>query len=134
MRFNRLRLVQNDDGTIAPLVAGYLALLVMVGLLASNVVAAMSFANRLQGLTDLAVIYAHERALRIGIPQQGLFQTELARFLTQAPSAKRIALHSTRVSIQGPVSTLELCARFSFPLSPGGAVICKQARAQSFLL
>ena len=134
MRFNRQRLVQSDEGTIAPLVAGYLALLMMVGLLASNVVAAMSFANRLQGFTDLAVIYAHERALRIGIPQQGLIQTELSKFLSQAPSAKRIVLHSTKVSIQGPVSTLEFCAKFSFPLSPGGVVICKQARAQSFLL
>lgn len=123
-----------DSGTIAPLVAGYLALLVMVFLMATNVLATLVFASRLQGLTDLAVVYAHERSLRVGRPQVAEFREQLSHYLTNAPVAQDMYLEVVNVRTSGTRSTLELCAGIRLPLSPGGGVICRTASAESFLI
>jgi len=125
---------RQDSGTIAPLVAGYLALLVMVSLLSANVVTAMAFSHRVQGVVDAAVIYGHDRSLRAGIPQGQTLRTEVNRFLAAAPSAKRLSILVVNVKTAGPKSEVELCARLQFPLTLGSGVVCRSATAQSFLL
>lgn len=128
------RLALNDSGSIAPLVAGYLALVVMVSLMAANVTTAMALAHRVQGVADAAIIYAHERSLRVGLPVEGALKQQLAIFLESAPSAKRLTVVSSRVETRGAKSTLVLCSRFQLPLSSDPVVICKQASAESYLV
>ena len=123
-----------DKGTIAPLIAGYLALLVMTFLLATNVIATMTFASRLQGVVDLGAIYAHERSLRVGQPKGVEYRDALAHYLANAPAAKAMALEVINLRISGVRSTLELCAVFEYPLAVGSGVICRSATAESFLL
>lgn len=123
-----------DRGTIAPLIAGYLALLVMTFLLATNVIATMTFASRLQGVADLAAIYAHERSLRVGQPKSVEYREALAHYLANAPAAKVMAIEVINLRISVARSTLELCAVFDYPLAVGSGVICRTASAQSFLL
>lgn len=123
-----------DSGTIAPLVAGYLALLIMVFLMASNVIATMTFASRLQGVTDLAAIYAHERSLRVGRPQGEMYREQLSQYLLNATAAKRMRIEVINLRISGARSNLELCAEFEFPLALSTAVICRSASAESFLV
>ncbi len=130
-RFKPLHL---DSGTIAPLVAGYLSLLVMVFLMASNVIATQVFASRLQGLTDLAVVYAHERSLKIGRPQAAEFREYLSHYLANAPVAKAMSVEVINLEISGPRSNLELCAVFKLPLAPGSGAICREGSAESFLV
>jgi len=130
----RFRPLHSDSGTIAPLVAGYLALMVMVFLMASNVIASQVFASRLQGLTDLAVVYSHERSLRLGRPQATEFREHLSHYLANAPVAKAMSIEVINLEISGPRSRLELCAVFKFPLAPGSGAICRTGSAESFLI
>jgi hypothetical protein len=129
-----VRHFRQDNGTIAPLVAAYLALLVSVTLLSSNVVAAMAFAHRVQGVADAAVVYGHDRALTAGIPSQAQLRSAVEVFLQSAPSAKRLDIVALNVDANGPKSVVELCAQLQYPLTLGTGVVCKQASAQSFLL
>jgi hypothetical protein len=125
---------RQDEGTIAPLVAAYLALIVMVILLSSNVVSATAFAHRVQGVADAAVVYGHDRSLLAGIPQTGQLRDSIETFLQSAPSAKRLDIVVINVQVSGPKSELELCAQLQYPLTLGSGVVCKRASAQSFLL
>lgn len=129
-----MRLCRQDNGTIAPLVAAYLALIVMVILLSANVVSAMAYSHRVQGVADAAVIYGHDRALVAGIPQLGTLRSQIKSFLQSAPSAKRLSMVVVNVSVSGERSELELCAELKYPLTLGSGVICRRATAQSFLL
>ena len=128
------RLVRSDAGSIAPLVAGYLALLVMVSMMATNVISAMAMSHRVQGVADVAVVYAHERSLRVGIPLAAKLNQQLGHFLSSAPSATRINVVSAKIQVQGASSILVLCSSFQLPLSPEVVLICKEAKAQSFLI
>lgn len=123
-----------DSGTIAPLIACYLALLVMVILLSSNVVSAMAFSHRVQGVADAAVVYGHDRSLLAGIPQRTTLRSQVNNFLSNAPSAKRLDIVVVNITTAGPKSELELCAQLEYPLSLGSGVVCRSATAQSFLL
>lgn len=123
-----------DSGTIAPLVAGYLALLVMVFTMATNVVAGMAFANRVQGVADLGLLYAHERSLRVGIPQLADLETNFAHYFRYSKAAQGMTWEGARFEIQGPRSILELCVRFRFPISFDQRVVCRKSSAQSFLV
>lgn len=125
---------RQDNGTIAPLVAGYLALAVMTVLLGANVVSAMAYSHRLQGLVDAAVIYGHDRALRVGVPDTALLSSNIRTFLQSAPSAKRLEIAVINSRVRGAQSELELCAVFEYPLALGSGVVCKTAVAESFLL
>ncbi len=124
----------SDRGTIAPLLAGYLALLVLTFLLATYVIATMTFASRLQGVVDLGAIYAHERSLRVGQPKGLEYRDALAHYLANAPAAKAMAIEVMNLRISGAKSTLKLCAVFEYPLAVGSGVICRSATAESFLL
>jgi hypothetical protein len=132
-RFKVLRWRQ-DSGTIAPLVAGYLALVVMAILLGANVISAMAYSHRLQGVVDAAVIFGHDRALRAGVPNNSLLSSNIRTFLEAAPSAKRLELAVINPRVRGSRSELELCAIFRYPLALGSGVVCKSATAESFLL
>lgn len=123
-----------DEGTIAPLVAAYLALIVMVILLSANVVSAMAYSHRVQGVADAAVIYGHDRSLLAGRPQLASLRSSINTFLAAAPSAKRLDLVVVNVSVSGDSSELELCAQLEYPLTLGVGVVCRKASAKSFLL
>lgn len=125
---------RHDSGTIAPLVAGYLALVVMAILLGANVISAMAYSHRLQGVVDAAVIYGHDRALRAGVPNPNLLSSNVRAFLELAPSARRLELMVINPRVKGSRSELELCAIFQYPLALDSGVVCKSATAESFLL
>ncbi len=131
-RFKPQLLVQ-DKGTIAPLIAGYLALLILVFMLSANVVSAMALANRLQGVADLGLIYAHERSLRVGNPQLAALRTNLDHYLNNI-AASGLEMQTVRVFVSGPRSTVEICARVRLPLSLENHMICKRSSAQSYLV
>ncbi len=125
---------RHDSGTIAPLVAGYLALVVMAILLGANVISAMAYSHRLQGVVDAAVVYGHDRALRAGAPNPNQLSMNIRTFLESAPSARRLDLAVINPRVRGSRSELELCAIFRYPLALGSGVVCKTASAESFLL
>jgi D-arabinose 5-phosphate isomerase GutQ len=115
-------------------VAAYLALIVMVILLSSNVVAAMAYSHRVQGVADAAIVYGHDRSLLIGKPQITTLRSSVENFLQTAPSAKRLDLVVVNISVSGETSELELCAQLKYPLTLGTGVVCRKANARSFLL
>jgi hypothetical protein len=129
-----VRRCHQDEGTVAPLVAAYLAFIVLVILLSSNVVSAMAYSHRLQGVTDAAVVYGHDRSLTVGQPKLDALRSSITTFLQTAPSAKRLNLVVVNVSVSGERSELELCAQLDYPLSLGSGVVCRRAVAQSYLL
>ena len=130
--FKAQRLDQ-DDGTIAPMVAGYLALLILTFILSANVVSAMALANRLQGVADLGLIYAHERSLRVGAPQLAALRDNLNHYLANI-AASGLEIQSSRAAVSGARSTLELCAKVRLPISTRRQLICKRSSAQSYLI
>lgn len=129
-----MRQWRHDDGTIAPLVAGYLALIVMAVLLSTNVVSAMAYSHRLQGVADAAIVFGHDRSLVAGRPQLASLRNSINTFLQTAPSAKRLNLVVVNVSTSGAKSELQLCAQLRYPLTLGSGTLCRKASAQSFLL
>lgn len=123
-----------DSGSIAPLVAGYLALCLLAILGSAAIGVAMIASNRVQAVADSALLYAHDRSVVRGIPSQGALQNQVQRFLELAPSARRIGITSFQAEVSGAISELELCARVNNPLSLGSISLCKVARAESFIL
>jgi len=124
-----------DRGSIAPLVAGYLALIMMAAFGAIAVGAGMIAGHRIQGVADFAVIYAHDRAVIAGMPQASDLRRELQAFLRAAPSAQALMIEVADVRATGEVSELRLCARYRdviFRLD--SYLICKSAKAQSFIV
>jgi hypothetical protein len=91
--------------------------------------------NRIQGVTDSALLYAHDRAVTKGIPNLAKLESAVDVFLTNAPSGQQIEVISAVSNVKGVESSLTLCARHLDPIGsylPG--VICKSARAESFLV
>ena len=129
-----IRLARNDRGSIAPLVAGYLALIILTILGSAAVGLSMIAVNRVQAVADAAVLYAHDRSVTRGIPSQSTLRLKAQEFLITAPSAKRIGVSSIQVRVSGAVSELELCARVANPLSLGAIEVCRVAKAESFIL
>lgn len=132
-RYKAPHFLRSETGTIAPLVAGYLSLLLLVSISAANVVSAMVFSNRIQGVVDSAVVYGHERSLRVGIPQPATLKAEITKFLQTAPSARGLEVESFSATTLGSKSELELCATVNLPVSPRRVLICKRSSAQSYL-
>ena len=106
----------------------------MVILLSTNVVAAMAYSHRVQGVADAAVVYGHDRSLLAGKPQLTSLRSAISGFLQTAPSAKRLNLVVVNVSISGAKSELQLCAELQYPLTLGSGTVCRNANAQSFLV
>jgi hypothetical protein len=126
--------VKGDTGSIAPLVAGYLALILLTILGSAAVGVSMIAVNRVQAVADAAVLYAHDRSITRGIPSENNLLARSREFLVTAPSAKRIGIVGVQVSVSGAVSELELCAQVQNPLNLGAISVCRIARAESFIV
>lgn len=125
----------NDRGSLAILVAGYLALIITLFLGGLAVAIGLVAQNRIQGVADSAVLYAHDRAVTKGIPDQEKLAKSIASFLDQAPSARQLELVSFETQVSGVTSTLTLCAGHRDPFGRYLAgVICQSASAESFLV
>lgn len=124
----------SDRGSIAPLVAGYLALIILTILGSAAVGISMIAVNRVQAVADAAVLYAHDRAVVRGIPNQGVALQKAREFLANAPSAKRVGVVGVQVRVAGAISELELCAQVQNPLNLGAISVCRIARAESFIV
>jgi hypothetical protein len=130
-----LKRLATDSGTIAPLVAGYLALILLTLFGSAAVGVTMIATNRVQGITDATVLFAHDRSIVRGIPNQNQLTESAARFLASAPSAKRIKLLNYQIVAQGAVTELTLCAGVQNPLwALGEITICRSAKAESFIV
>lgn len=126
---------RNDRGTIAPLVAGYLALILLTLFGSAAIGVTMIATNRVQGVADATVLFAHDRSVVRGIPNQNQLHLQAANFLATAPSAKRIAVLNYQIQAAGAVSQLTLCARVKNPLwALGEITICRSANAESFIV
>lgn len=125
---------RTDKGSIAPLVAGYLALILLTVFGSAVVGVNMIAVNRVQAVADATVLFAHDRSITRGIPNQQRLRTAAAEFLSSAPSAKRIAVSSVNLKVSGAISELELCARVANPLGPGVMNVCRVSRAESFIV
>ena len=128
--------IQEDSGTIAPLVAIYLALIMLVLMGSASVGTALIAKNRIQGVSDFAVLYGHDQSSVRGKPVRSELQNYVDRFLTLSQSAKKLELVSRRVWVMEEISNLELCARYRnlFGIGVSSGVICAKSAAKSFLV
>jgi hypothetical protein len=126
--------MSGDSGSVAPLVSGYLALILLTILGSAAVGVSMIAVNRVQAVADAAVLYAHDRAVTRGIPNHELLLARSREFLATAPSAKRIGVVGVQVRVSGAISELELCAEVQSPLNLGVISVCRIARAESFIV
>ena len=128
------KVISKDEGSLSILLAGYLALSVLVGISMAALGLSLIAQNRIQAVADSAVLYAHDRSVKKGEPNLEKLRTNAANFLQLAPSAKELSIVSFQVSIADNESSLRLCARFTdqlgIAISPGE--ICKVAKAKSF--
>jgi len=124
----------NDRGTVAPLIASYLALVLLTVFGVSAVGLTMVAANRVQGVADFALLYAHDRSTLAGIPNLVDLEREMEHFLANAQSAQQLRILSLRSWTTGPDSHIEICAQHQNLLGVGlrSAVICKTASAKSY--
>jgi hypothetical protein len=124
-----------DRGSLAILIAGYLGLLLTLFLGGFAVAIGLVAQNRIQGVTDSALLYAHDRAVTKGIPNLAKLESAVDVFLTNAPSGQQLEVMSVVTEVGGVKSSLTLCARHLDPIGrylPG--MICKSASAESFLV
>lgn len=125
----------SERGSLAILVAGYLALIITLFLGGFAVALGLVAQNRIQGVADSAILYAHDRAVTKGIPDAGKLAKALESFLIQAPSAKQLELIGVDSSVKGVRSSVVICATHQDPIGRYLAgVICKRANAESFLV
>ena len=126
----------SDRGSIAPLVATYLALILLSSLGLLSVATAMLASHRIQGVADFAVLYGHDRSVIAGIPKAERLRQQVSFFVESAESAKELEILNLQTWVQGGVSNVRLCARYqdSFGLSLSSMTICRQASAKSFLV
>lgn len=118
------------------LLAGYLALAVLLGVSMGAVGISLVAKNRIQAVADSAVLYAHDRAVKKGIPDRVKLQAAIAKFLASAPSAKQLQIVSVEAHVRGNESSVVLCARHKDPMEVAirSGVICRTATAKSFLV
>ena len=124
-----------DRGSLAILIAGYLGLLLTLFLGGFAVALGLIAQNRIQGVTDSALLYAHDRAVTKGIPSLAKLESAIDVFLTNATSAQQLEIRTVAAEVHGAESSLKICALHVDPIGrylPG--VICKTARAESFLV
>lgn len=125
----------NDRGSLAILIAGYLALILTLFLGGYAVAIGLIAQNRIQGVADSALLYAHDRAVTKGVPDPEKLARAIAHFLDHAPSADQLAHISFESAVTGVKSTIVLCARHKDPIGQYlTGRICRQASAESFLV
>lgn len=128
--------LRSESGTIAPLIASYLALILLVILGSAAVVMALVAANRVQGVAEMAILFAHDRSVELGVPEPNELRYQSGNFLSVAPSAQKLELVQFDTRVLADRSTIRLCARYRNPLGVGidSAIICREASAKSFLI
>lgn len=126
----------SDRGSVAPLIASYLALILITALGVAAVGLTMVAGNRVQGVVDYALLFAHDRSTLAGIPTQPELQNELGQFLASARSAQQLEIIELRSWVSGDTSHLEICARHRNLLGVGirSVIVCKAASARSYEL
>jgi hypothetical protein len=125
----------NQRGSLAILVAGYLALLLTLFIGGAALALGMIAQNRIQGVVDAAVLYGHDRAVTKGMPDQDKLSRSVANFLSIAPGAQQLQIRSVEVRVEGVTSILQLCAEHSDPMGLFKlGEICKSSKAESFLV
>jgi len=129
-------LTRLEEGTIAPLVAIYLSIILLAVIGSVAVITALIASNRVQGVAEMAILYAHDRAVIADVPSQAELSRQVALFLRAAPSAERLVIVSASAQVSADTSTLRLCARYQNPLGIGlnSAIICRESKAKSFLI
>jgi hypothetical protein len=124
-----------DRGSLAILIAGYLALILTLFIGGYAVAIGLVAQNRIQGVADSALLYAHDRAVTKGVPDPEKLAWAISHFLEHAPSAKQLVILSVDSAVTGAKSTIVLCARHQDPIGQYLAGrICRQANAESFLV
>jgi len=124
-----------DRGSLAILIAGYLALLLTLFLGGFAVALGLIAQNRIQGVADSALLYAHDRAVTKGVPNLQKLESSVDTFLAIAPAAKQLEVVSLDIGVVGVRSTLTLCAKHLDPMGKYlPSVVCQSARAESFLV
>ena len=128
--------LRSSAGSIAPLVAIYLALTTLVMMGSLSVGTALIAKNRIQGVSDSAVLYGHDQSALRGKPNQVSLQSFVDRFLELSQSSKRVSLVSRRAWVADETSRLQLCAKYQnlFGVGVSSAVICVESAAKSFLV
>lgn len=127
----------NDRGSVAPLIAGFLSLILAAGLMAISSLTVLVTSQRLQGLVDAAVIFAHDQSHSRGNPIASQLDKKVQEFLAQAPSAKSLQITRVKSWIEGSASGVEICARWQDPLLVQillAREICRTAKAKSFVV
>lgn len=126
----------SERGSIAILLATYLSIILLAVIGFGSVGIAMLAGHRIQGVTDYAVLYGHDRAVRAGKPSAGRLEVEVRNFLESAVSAERLQIVSAESWVAGENSHLRLCARYRdlFGLRVSSMIVCREAAAKSFLV
>ena len=126
--------MNQERGSLSVLLAGYLALAVLLGVSMAAVGISLVAKNRIQGVADSAVLYAHDRAVKKGIPDRVKLQVAIQKFLQTAPSATQLEIASIDLKVIGAESQLVLCARHSDPfgVAINSGFICRKSAAKSF--
>ncbi len=126
----------SERGSIAILLATYLSIILLAVIGFGSVGIAMLAGHRIQGVTDYAVLYGHDRAVRAGKPSAGRLEVEVRNFLESAVSADRLEIVSADSWVAGENSHLRLCARYRdlFGLRVSSMIVCREAAAKSFLV
>ena len=126
----------SERGSMAILLATYLSIILLAVIGFGSVGIAMLAGHRIQGVTDYAVLYGHDRAVRAGKPSAGRLEVEVRNFLESAVSADRLEIVSADSWVAGENSHLRLCARYRdlFGLRVSSMIVCREAAAKSFLV
>jgi len=125
----------SDRGSVAPLIAGYLALILLAAFGAVAVGAGIIAGHRIQGVADFAVLYSHDRSVVAGIPDSSALKLHLQAFLGRATSAQSLEIVVAEIAVVDEVSQLRLCARYREVLfGLDSYLICKNSRAKSYLV
>ena len=125
----------SDRGSVAPLIAGYLALILLAAFGAVAVGAGIIAGHRIQGVADFAVLYSHDSSVVAGIPDSSSLKLQLQDFLGRATSAQSLEIVVAEIAVVDEVSQLRLCARYREVLfGLDSYLICKNSRAKSYLV
>ena len=126
----------SDRGTISPLIAAYLSLVLSVAIGAASVGIAIVAGHRVQGVADFALLHAHDRSVTAGKVDESKLEANLADFLTSAPSAAGLEVLVADLETDGEISRLRLCARYRGVLGLGfdSFIVCRQSSAKSYLV
>ena len=125
----------SDRGSVAPLIAGHLALILLAAFGAVAVGAGIIAGHRIQGVADFAVLYSHDRSVVAGVPDSSALKLHLQDFLGRATSAQSLEIVVAEIAVVDEVSQLRLCARYREVLfGLDSYLICKNSRAKSYLV